>query len=169
MCPRTSTASLASTPRRRRLPGAPACTIIEVKCGLQGATACFATHVWRLCLASTTSTLVLAAAMHSYNQPLPTPEDYTKEPPPAPQHLQLTLLNVPPAMDATASLPRPQHVVLNHTYCPRASHQVRRGCCCCCSPGSLWQVALIVSHDAPEALHLLHMLAVWQVVRVWCM
>ena len=51
-------------------------------------------------------------------------EDYTKEPPPAPAHLQLTLLNVPPAMDATASLPRPQHVVLNHTYCQRASPQV---------------------------------------------
>ena len=65
------------------------------------------------------------AVSHSYNQPLPAPEDYTKEPPPAPQHLQLTLLNVPPAMDATASLPRPQHVVLNHTFCQRASHQVR--------------------------------------------
>jgi 5'-AMP-activated protein kinase regulatory beta subunit len=60
----------------------------------------------------------------SYTQPLPTAEDYTKEPPPAPAHLQLTLLNVPPAMDATAQLPRPQHVVLNHTYCQRASPQV---------------------------------------------
>ena len=60
----------------------------------------------------------------SYTQLLPTAEDYTKEPPPAPAHLQLTLLNVPPAMDATASLPRPQHVVLNHTYCQRASPQV---------------------------------------------
>jgi len=62
----------------------------------------------------------------SYTQPLPTAEDYTKEPPPAPAHLQLTLLNVPPAMDATAQLPRPQHVVLNHTYCQRASPQVRQ-------------------------------------------
>ncbi len=40
--------------------------------------------------------------------PLPTPEDYAKEPPAMPPHLQLTLLNVPPALDATASLPRPQ-------------------------------------------------------------
>lgn len=46
-----------------------------------------------------------------------------KEPPPAPAHLQLTLLNVPPAMGATASLPRPQHVILNHIYCQRATHQ----------------------------------------------
>lgn len=63
-------------------------------------------------------------AARSYDQPLPVQEDYTKEPPPAPAHLQLTLLNVPPAMDATATLPRPQHVVLNHTYCQRASHHV---------------------------------------------
>lgn len=58
----------------------------------------------------------------SYNRPLPTPEDYAKEPPSMPPHLQLTLLNVPPAMDATASLPRPQHVILNHLYCQRGSH-----------------------------------------------
>ena len=38
-----------------------------------------------------------------------------------PPHLQLTLLNVPPAMDATASLPRPQHVILNHLYIQRSS------------------------------------------------
>lgn len=69
--------------------------------------------------------LSAAPLLHrSYTQLLPTAEDYTKEPPPAPAHLQLTLLNVPPAMDATASLPRPQHVVLNHTYCQRASPQV---------------------------------------------
>ncbi|KAK9836114.1 hypothetical protein WJX81_002381 [Elliptochloris bilobata] len=55
----------------------------------------------------------------SYNMPLPTPEDYAKEPPAMPPHLQLTLLNVPPALDATASLPRPQHVILNHLYCQR--------------------------------------------------
>ena len=69
----------------------------------------------------------------SYNQPLPVAEDYTKEPPPAPAHLQLTLLNVPPAIDATATLPRPQHVVLNHTYCQRASHQVGLAAAQCAS------------------------------------
>ena len=63
--------------------------------------------------------------MRSYNQALPTAEDYAKEPPPPPAHLQLTLLNVPPAMDAAASLPRPQHVILNHIYCQRATHQAR--------------------------------------------
>lgn len=52
----------------------------------------------------------------SYNNPHPAPEDYAKEPPVAPPHLQLTLLNVPPAMDAQAALPRPQHVILNHIY-----------------------------------------------------
>lgn len=36
-----------------------------------------------------------------------------------PPHLQLTLLNVPPALDAQAVLPRPQHVILNHVYCQR--------------------------------------------------
>lgn len=61
----------------------------------------------------------------SYDQALPVPEDYTKEPPPAPAHLSLTLLNVPPSVDAAATLPRPQHVVLNHTYCQRPSQQVR--------------------------------------------
>ena len=35
-----------------------------------------------------------------------------------PPHLQLTLLNVP-QQDAASSLPRPQHVVLNHLYCQR--------------------------------------------------
>ena len=33
--------------------------------------------------------------------------------------LQLSLLNVPPAMDAIAALPRPQHVILNHIYLQR--------------------------------------------------
>ena len=33
-----------------------------------------------------------------------------------PPQLQLSLLNVPPAMDAIAALPRPQHVILNHLY-----------------------------------------------------
>jgi hypothetical protein len=31
-----------------------------------------------------------------------------------PSQLQLSLLNVPPAMDSIAMLPRPQHVILNH-------------------------------------------------------
>ena len=35
-----------------------------------------------------------------------------------PPQLQLSLLNVPPAMDAIAALPRPQHVILNHIYLP---------------------------------------------------
>ena len=74
-------------------------------------------------LRSCTKLRVLLAC--SYNQALPTAEDYAKEPPPPPAHLQLTLLNVPPAMDAAASLPRPQHVILNHIYCQRATHQVR--------------------------------------------
>ena len=39
----------------------------------------------------------------SYNNAPPVPEDYAKEPPIMPPHLQLTLLNVPPAMDAQAS------------------------------------------------------------------
>ena len=55
-------------------------------------------------------------------------EDFVKDPPPAPAHLQLTLLNVPPALGATASLPRPQHVVLNHVYCQRSTHQVNPQC-----------------------------------------
>lgn len=42
-----------------------------------------------------------------------------------PPHLQLTLLNVPPAVDAQAVLPRPQHVILNHTYCQRGQVRLR--------------------------------------------
>ena len=38
-----------------------------------------------------------------------------------PPQLQLSLLNVPPALDAIAALPRPQHVILNHTYLQRAA------------------------------------------------
>eukprot|EP00877_Chromochloris_zofingiensis_P004634 jgi/Chrzof1/14171/Cz08g28030.t1 len=58
----------------------------------------------------------------SYNSPHPTAEDYTKEPPVMPPHLQLTLLNVPPAVDSQASLPRPQHVILNHIYIQRGQN-----------------------------------------------
>ncbi|PNH10767.1 SNF1-related protein kinase regulatory subunit beta-2, partial [Tetrabaena socialis] len=56
----------------------------------------------------------------SYNCPNPVADDYAKEPSIMPPHLQLTLLNVPPASgDAQAVLPRPQHVILNHVYCQR--------------------------------------------------
>lgn len=46
-------------------------------------------------------------------------EDYAKEPPVMPPHLQLTLLNVPSTAESTTSLPRPQHVILNHIYVQR--------------------------------------------------
>lgn len=36
-----------------------------------------------------------------------------------PPHLNLTLLNVPPALDPQAMLPRPWHVILNHSYIHR--------------------------------------------------
>ncbi|RWR83241.1 SNF1-related protein kinase regulatory subunit beta-2 isoform X1 [Cinnamomum micranthum f. kanehirae] len=52
----------------------------------------------------------------SYNNMHPGSEDYAKEPPLAPSHLQLTLLNTPSYMDSPAPLSRPQHVVLNHLY-----------------------------------------------------
>lgn len=43
-------------------------------------------------------------------------EDFMKDPPLMPQHLNLTLLNVPQVVEAPAALPRPQHVILNHIY-----------------------------------------------------
>ncbi|TXG69772.1 hypothetical protein EZV62_004707 [Acer yangbiense] len=44
-------------------------------------------------------------------------EDFAKEPPMVPPHLQMTLLNVPSAyMEIPPPLSRPQHVVLNHLY-----------------------------------------------------
>ncbi|EFJ29089.1 hypothetical protein SELMODRAFT_170984 [Selaginella moellendorffii] len=53
----------------------------------------------------------------SYTNPFPGPEDFAKEPPAVPPHLHLTLLNVPASSgDAPASMPRPQHVILNHLY-----------------------------------------------------
>jgi 5'-AMP-activated protein kinase regulatory beta subunit len=55
----------------------------------------------------------------SYSNPAPAAEDFLKEPPVMPPQLQLSLLNVPPALDAIAALPRPQHVVLNHLYLQR--------------------------------------------------
>lgn len=58
----------------------------------------------------------------SYCCPALVAEDYAKEPPALPPHLQLTLLNVPPALDAQAVLPRPQHVILSHLYCQRGQN-----------------------------------------------
>lgn len=55
----------------------------------------------------------------SYCNPSPLSDDFAKEPPIMPPHLQLTLLNVPPALDHHAALPRPQHVILNHMYSQR--------------------------------------------------
>ncbi|MCD7451718.1 SNF1- protein kinase regulatory subunit beta-2 [Datura stramonium] len=44
-------------------------------------------------------------------------EDYAKEPPLVPPHLQMTLLNIPSShMEIPPPLSRPQHVVLNHLY-----------------------------------------------------
>lgn len=54
----------------------------------------------------------------SYDCCLPTMDDYSKAPPPMPPHLNLTLLNVnAPVHDDNKSLPRPQHVILDHIYC----------------------------------------------------
>ena len=61
------------------------------------------------------------ATPRSYASAPPAAEDYAKEPPPLPPHLQLTLLNVAPA-DGGAGLPRPQHVVLGHAYLQRGQN-----------------------------------------------
>ena len=53
----------------------------------------------------------------SYNNLQLGSEDYAKEPPLVPPHLQTTLLNVPATnMEIPPPLSRPQHVVLNHLY-----------------------------------------------------
>ncbi|KDO78551.1 hypothetical protein CISIN_1g023607mg [Citrus sinensis] len=53
----------------------------------------------------------------SYNNLQLTAEDFAKEPPLVPPHLQMTLLNVPASyMEIPPPLSRPQHVVLNHLY-----------------------------------------------------
>lgn len=57
----------------------------------------------------------------SYSNPIPGSEDFMKEPPVIPPQLQLSLLNVPSSMDGNTSLPRPQHVVLNHMYLQRVN------------------------------------------------
>ena len=55
----------------------------------------------------------------SYASPPISSGDYTKEPPAMPPQLKLSLLNVPPILDSSGVLPRPQHVVLNHFYMKR--------------------------------------------------
>lgn len=75
----------------------------------------------------------------TYQNPIPSSEDFQKEPPSIPPQLQLSLLNVPTNMGMNASaanlgdstpsskmtymdsLPRPGHVVLNHLYSQRTS------------------------------------------------
>ena len=61
---------------------------------------------------------------HSYDCQPPGADDYAKEPPVMPKHLNLTLLNVPPTFEAPTVLPRPQHVILNHVYEERAPRNV---------------------------------------------
>ncbi|KAI3848739.1 hypothetical protein MKW98_012450 [Papaver atlanticum] len=60
----------------------------------------------------------------SYNNSNLTSEDYEKEPPFVPPHLQMTQLNVPASSSAImrnhSSLSRPPHVVLNHLYVQEA-------------------------------------------------
>ncbi|KAJ1427116.1 Immunoglobulin-like fold [Sesbania bispinosa] len=53
----------------------------------------------------------------SYNNLQLSSEDYAKEPPLAPPHLQKTLLNVPTTnLEIQPPMSRPQHGVLNHLY-----------------------------------------------------
>ena len=60
----------------------------------------------------------------SYNNAPPALDDYQKEPSAMPNHLNLTLLNVPPTLEAPTVLPRPQHVILNHVYEEKAPKNV---------------------------------------------
>jgi len=57
-----------------------------------------------------------ASPRSSYTNDRMVAEDFVKDPPLMPQHLNLTLLNVPQFVEAPAALPRPQHVILNHVY-----------------------------------------------------
>ncbi|XP_010538431.1 PREDICTED: SNF1-related protein kinase regulatory subunit beta-2-like [Tarenaya hassleriana] len=51
------------------------------------------------------------------DNPLLGAEDYSKEPPVVPPHLQMTLLNLSStSTDIPSQLPRPQHVILNHIF-----------------------------------------------------
>ena len=67
-------------------------------------------------LDSLDSFLAPSSPPESYNCALFTADDFAKEPPACPPHLNLTLLNMPQIPDAPNLLPRPQHVVLNHMY-----------------------------------------------------
>ena len=62
----------------------------------------------------------------SYTNDRMTAEDFVKDPPLMPQHLNLTLLNVPQFVEAPAALPRPQHVILNHAYVDGRQGKTRR-------------------------------------------
>eukprot|EP01026_Neomeris_dumetosa_P074222 TRINITY_DN7703_c0_g2_i1.p2 TRINITY_DN7703_c0_g2~~TRINITY_DN7703_c0_g2_i1.p2 ORF type:complete len:265 (-),score=32.53 TRINITY_DN7703_c0_g2_i1:814-1608(-) len=53
------------------------------------------------------------------------PEEMSKDPPKMPAHLNLTLLNVPAALNPSAALPRPGHVILNHVYYQRGNQNVQ--------------------------------------------
>lgn len=56
----------------------------------------------------------------SYSNPQLGGDDYAKEPPVVPPHLQLTLLNAPSSQsEIPPPFSRPQHVVLNHLYMQR--------------------------------------------------
>mmetsp|Transcript_23690 Transcript_23690/g.56546 ORF Transcript_23690/g.56546 Transcript_23690/m.56546 type:complete len:273 (-) Transcript_23690:203-1021(-) len=58
-----------------------------------------------------------ASPPESYDCPLPMADDFTKAPPAMPPQLNLSLLNVQaPAHADNKSLPRPQHVILDHLY-----------------------------------------------------
>jgi 5'-AMP-activated protein kinase, regulatory beta subunit len=82
----------------------------------------------------------------SYGRPEAVPEDYLKEPPTTPAHLNLTLLNVPPALDAQAVLPRPLHVILNHAYVQREV-EVRCQHDCGLIQSSCWSLSIFpVAH-----------------------
>jgi len=52
----------------------------------------------------------------SYNNPILTIEEETRDPPFVPPHLQHTALGFTPGRDGLSSLPMPQNVTLNHLY-----------------------------------------------------
>lgn len=57
----------------------------------------------------------------SYDNVLQNLEDFTKMPPEMPPQLNLTVLNMPNALDSQACLPRAPHVILNHMYIKRSN------------------------------------------------
>lgn len=58
-----------------------------------------------------------ASPESSYDNSLPGPEDYTKDPPLLPSQLHLTTLNLTPNSNASDDISvRPQHVILNHLF-----------------------------------------------------